>query len=148
MPWIIGSTLVFVPTIVYLLSPSASNSHKAHSAAGHDAHAESVSSTSPPPEPTNSEATMTDDEGTEVPLEEVKESITQAVTQDSPKEAAQGEADASESPKSDDGAPGQTSETENEQSEKPLDGTSQSDEESKSPPEQSTEEVAVGEASK
>lgn len=66
-------------------------------------------------------------------------------TQDSPKEAAQAEADAAESPKSDDGAPGQTSEaeTEIEQSEKPHDGTPQTDEEAppdlSEAPEQSTE---------
>jgi hypothetical protein len=64
-------------------------------------------------------------------------------TQDAPKEAAQAEADAAESPKSDDGAPGQTSEAEtaNEQSEKPDDGTPQSDAEGESSetPEQSTE---------
>ncbi|KAN0139833.1 hypothetical protein V8E53_002495 [Lactarius tabidus] len=171
-PWKIGSALIFIPTIVYLLSPSAqSNSHKAHGAADHHAHAESTSKT--PPKvghiyeckpcvhvsmtlPFQSEATITDDEGTEVTVEEVKESITQAVTQDAPKEAAQAEADAAESPKSDDGAPGQTSEAEtaNEQSEKPDDGTPQSDAEGESSetPEQSTEastpEVAVDEESK
>ena len=98
--------------------------------------------------PIQSEATIVDDEGTEVPVEEVKDSLTQAVvrlsplssramvtevsqTQDAPKEAAQAEVDAAaESPTSDDGAPGQTSEaeTEIEQSEKPQAGTPQSDE--------------------
>jgi hypothetical protein len=64
-------------------------------------------------------------------------------TQDAPKEAAQAEADAAESSKSDDGAPGQTSEAEtaNEQSEEPDDGTPQSNVEPKSSetPEQSIE---------
>jgi hypothetical protein len=138
-PWKIGSALIFIPTIIYLLSPSArSDSHKAHGAAGHDAHAESTHKT-----PSKSEATITDDEGTEVTVEEVKESIAQAVTQDAPKEAAQAEADAAESSKSDDGAPGQTSEAEtaNEQSEEPDDGTPQSNVEPKSSetPEQSIE---------
>ncbi|KAH9080586.1 hypothetical protein EDB83DRAFT_2340249 [Lactarius deliciosus] len=136
-PWIIGSALVFVPTIIYLLSPSAqSNSHKAHSAAGHDephAHEKNAPKTPPPPEPTESEATIADAEGTEVPVEEVKASLAQAVTQDAPKEAAQAEAEAAESPKSDDGTPGQTSEAEtnHEQSEKPHDGTPHGDEDAK-----------------
>jgi hypothetical protein len=98
-----------------------------------------------------SEATIVDAEGTEVPVEEVNDSLTQAVvrlsplssraivtevsqTQDAPKEAAQAEADATvESPTSDDGTLGQTSEaeTEIEQSEKPQAGTPQSDEEAK-----------------
>lgn len=164
-PWIIGSALVFVPTIIYLLSPSAqSNSHEAHSATGHDephAHEKSAPITPPPPEPTKSEATIADAEGTEVPVEEVKASLALAITQDAPKEAAQAEAEAAESPKSDDGAPGQTSEAEtnHEQSEKPHDGTPQGDEDAKQPPpdlseapEQSTQantkEAAVGEESK
>ena len=102
--------------------------------------------------PIQSEATIVDDEGTEVPVEELKDSLTRAVvrlsplsfcamvteapqTQDAPKEAAQAEADAAtESPTSDDGTPGQTSEaeTEIEQSEKPQAGTPQSGEEAKS----------------
>ncbi|KAI9443176.1 hypothetical protein H4582DRAFT_2054246 [Lactarius indigo] len=163
-PWIIGSALVFVPTIIYLLSPSAqSNSHKAHSATGHDephAHAKSAPQTAPPPEPTKSEATIADAEGTEVPVEEVKASLAQAVTL--LKEAAQAEADAAESPKSDDGAPGQTSEAETDQehSEKPHAGTLQGDEDANQrppdlgeAPEQSTQastpkEATVGEESK
>jgi len=140
-PWLIGSALVFVPTIVYLFSPSArSDSHKA---ADHDAHAKSAPKTPPPPEPTESEVTIVDAEGTEVPVEEVKDSLTQAVMQDAPKEAAQAEADAAESPETSE------AETENEQSEKPQAGTPQSDEETNSPPpdlsdapEQSTEAVA------
>ncbi|KAH9065456.1 hypothetical protein EDB87DRAFT_1679925 [Lactarius vividus] len=164
-PWIIGSALVFVPTIIYLLSPSAqSSSHKAHSTTGHNdphAHEKSAPKT-PPTKPTKSEATFADAEGTEVPVEEVKASLAQAVTQDAPKEAAQAEAEAAESPKSDDGAPGQTSEAEtnHEQSEKPHNGTPQGDEDAKQPPsdlgeapEQSTQastpkEAAVGEESK
>ncbi|KAI9465534.1 hypothetical protein BJY52DRAFT_1183625 [Lactarius psammicola] len=165
-PWIIGSALVFVPTIVYLLSPSAqSNSHKTHSATGHDephAHAKSTPEMPPPPEPTESKATIADAEGTEVSVEEVKASLTQAITQDAPKEAAQAEADAAESPKSDDGALGQTSkaEADHEQIEKPHAGTLQGDEDVKPPPPDLSEapepspqastpkEVAVGEESK
>lgn len=157
-PWIIGSALVFVPTLVYLLSPSArSQSHNAHSAIGHDephAHAEGTPKTSPPPEPTKSEATIADAEGTEVPVEEVKASLIQAVTQDAPKEAAQAEADAAESSKSDDGAPVQTDH------EKPHGSALQGDEDAKPPPpdlseapEKSTQAstpigVATGEESK
>ena len=57
-------------------------------------------------------------------------------TQDAPKEAAQAEADAAESPKSDDGALGQTSkaEADHEQIEKPHAGTLQGDEDVKPPP--------------
>ena len=61
-------------------------------------------------------------------------------TGDTPKNTMQAEADAAESPKSDDGAPGQTSEaeTDNEQSEKSHDDT-QSDVEAESTPPDSSE---------
>ncbi|KAI0004558.1 hypothetical protein BJV74DRAFT_808124 [Russula compacta] len=118
-PWIIGSALVFVPTVVYLFSPSArSKPHQAHSATGHgNPHAPAENTPTPAPlpvEPTKNEDTIADAEGTEVPAEEVKASIVQAVTQDSPKEAAQAEAESAESAKSDDNAPGQASEAETE----------------------------------
>ncbi|KAI0300321.1 hypothetical protein BC826DRAFT_992682 [Russula brevipes] len=125
--WIIGSALVFVPTIGYLLSPSArSKSHHVHSAAGHgEPRAPAENTPAPPPpqpaEPPKNEETVADAEGTEVPVEEVKASIAQAVEQDAPKEAAQAEVESTESTKYDDGAPGQTSEaeTDHEQIDKP-----------------------------
>jgi len=123
--WMIGSALVFIPTIVYLLSPSArSKPHQAHSAAGHGephAPAENTPKAPPPVEPTKNEGTIADADGTEVPVEEVKASITQAITQDAPKEAAQAEVETAESTKFNDGAPGQTSdaETDHEQKTRP-----------------------------
>ncbi|KAI0304461.1 hypothetical protein B0F90DRAFT_1258819 [Multifurca ochricompacta] len=145
-PWIIGSALVFVPTIGYLLSPSARpKPHKPHSATSHgETHvpAENTPKASSPQESTKNqdEGTVSDDEGAEVPVEEVKASIAQAVTEDAPKEAAQVEVEVTESLKLDDGAPGQTSEAEtsHEQKEKPQDqpkkGTLQDDEDSEPRP--------------
>jgi len=142
--WMIGSALVFIPTIGYLLSPSArSKPHQAHSATGHGephAPAENTPTGAPPPppaEPTKNEETVVDAEGTEVSVEEVKASIVQAVTQDAPKEAAQAEV---ESTKEDDSAPSQTSEaeTDREQVDKPHDepkkGTLQDDSDAESRP--------------
>ncbi|KAF8501033.1 hypothetical protein F5888DRAFT_1801558 [Russula emetica] len=125
--WMIGSALIFIPTIGYLLSPSArSKPHHAHSATGHGqpgAPAENTPTTppEPPAEPIKSEETIADAEGTEVPAEQVKASIIQAVTQDSPREAAQAEAEMAESTKNEDGAQGKASEaeTDREQIEKP-----------------------------
>ncbi|KAI0269793.1 hypothetical protein BC834DRAFT_863391 [Gloeopeniophorella convolvens] len=141
--WLVGSALVFIPTIGYLLSPSArSKPHQVHSAAGHGeprAPAENTPS-QPAPEPTKSGETIADAEGTEVPAEEVKESIEQAVRSNAPKEAAQAEAENAEATKYDNGAPGQTSEaeTDHEQKEKPHDepkkGTLQSDEDTQPQP--------------
>jgi len=131
--WIIGSALVFIPTIGYLLSPSAhSKPHQAHSATGHGkphAPAENTpTGAAPPPppppaEPTKNEETIADAEGTEIPVEEVKASVVQAVTHDAPKEAAQAEAETAESTKDDDGASSQNSEaeTDREQTDKPHD---------------------------
>ncbi|KAI0283935.1 hypothetical protein BGY98DRAFT_949637 [Russula aff. rugulosa BPL654] len=114
--WMIGSALIFIPTIGYLLSPSArSKPHHAHNATGHGqphAPAENTSTAPQAPEPIKNEETIADDEGTEVPAEQVKASIIQAVTQDSPAEAAQAEAEMTESTKNEDGAQGKASEAE------------------------------------
>lgn len=122
--WIIGSALVFIPTIGYLLSPSArSKPHHAHSASGHGQPRAPAENTPPvpPAEPTKNEETIADAEGTEVPAEQVKASIIQAATQDSPREAAQAEAETAESTKNEDSAQGKAgeAETDREQIEKP-----------------------------
>ncbi|THH15850.1 hypothetical protein EW146_g4692 [Bondarzewia mesenterica] len=149
--WMIVSGLVFIPTIIYLLSPSArSTPHKAHAASGHGTpHTPSETVISkeeepapepvPEPEPaatpeSSSGEVVTDDEGTAVPAEEVKESIARAASDDSPKEAAQAEATSSPSstPYSE-GKPGQTSDSESEfeqaekRSKEPQTGTVQSE---------------------
>ncbi|KAF8478099.1 hypothetical protein DFH94DRAFT_80792 [Russula ochroleuca] len=124
-PWMIGSALIFIPTIGYLFSPSArSKPHHAHSATDHGqprAPAENTpkAPSLPPAESTKNEETIADDEGTEVPVEQVKASVTQAVEQDSPKEAAQAEAEIAESIKNDDGAADQASEAETDHEQKP-----------------------------
>ncbi|KAI0044420.1 hypothetical protein FA95DRAFT_1574490 [Auriscalpium vulgare] len=124
-PWLIGSALVFIPTIGYLLSPAARDTpQKAHAAGGHGSPkvpAETV--------PHSSEPVTTDDEGTAVSASDVKSSISKAVNEDSPKEAASTEAaglpeaadTSSSSEKYHDGAPGQTADSEgaHEQKEKP-----------------------------
>lgn len=126
-PWMIASGVVFIPTILYLLSPySKAAPHQAHAASGHgEPHTpdETVvsqkveSEPEPAPEAASGEV-VKDDEGTAVPVEEIKESIARAVTDDSPKEAIQAEAmgsvPAESSTPYDNGAPGQTSDAESE----------------------------------
>jgi len=125
----IASALVFIPTIGYLLSPSArSKPHHAHSTTGHGQPRAPAENTPTTPTAEPIEKTIADDEGTEVPAEQVKASIIQAVTQDSPKEATQAEAEMAESTENEDGAQGKASEaeTDREQIEKPhAEGTAQ-----------------------
>ncbi|KAK0221702.1 hypothetical protein IW262DRAFT_922284 [Armillaria fumosa] len=115
-PWIIGSAVVFGPLLVYLLKPDGKKKDHHHAKSEHkpepvveEKEAEPVPEPEAPapvaeesvPEPpaeaepaaetaeTASEtATITDDEGTPVSAEEVKESIQQAEASDAPKEAA------------------------------------------------------------
>ncbi|SJL07655.1 uncharacterized protein ARMOST_11005 [Armillaria ostoyae] len=105
-PWIIGSAVVFGPLFLYLLKPDgkkedhhhAKSEHKPEPVEEKEAEAPAPAAEESTPEPpaeaepaveTASEpATITDDEGTPVSAEEVKESIQQAEASDAPKEAA------------------------------------------------------------
>jgi len=80
-PWIIGSALVFGPAAVYLLSPSSKA--KAHNAQQHSLPKTVPTPTTPLP--------IKDDEGTEVPAQEVESSVQAAVEEDSPKDAQSSE---------------------------------------------------------
>jgi len=88
MPWIIGSTVVFVPTILYLLRPKEDHGHRhghgddhAHTHHEKDAHDEHKATETSEP------ASITDDEGTEVSGEEVNASMQQSFESNSPKDA-------------------------------------------------------------
>ncbi|KAH0831956.1 hypothetical protein J3R83DRAFT_12842 [Lanmaoa asiatica] len=100
-PWIIGSALVFGPLVstldarllfpdppviqfLYLVSPSARKGSHGHTDHGHKSHRQHVESH-------QDVAPITDDEGTEVSGQEVKESIEKAFEADSPKEAQEQE---------------------------------------------------------
>ncbi|KAG2154483.1 uncharacterized protein EDB93DRAFT_1132660 [Suillus bovinus] len=86
-PWMIGSALIFGPVVLYLLSPSARKTSHAHeSEHGHNAHRSDASHHVEPQSPA-----MTDDEGTEVSGEEIKQSMEQAFDTDSPKDAQEHE---------------------------------------------------------
>ncbi|KAK0487603.1 hypothetical protein IW261DRAFT_1589916 [Armillaria novae-zelandiae] len=113
-PWIIGSAVVFGPLLLYLLKPDGKKTDHHHAKSEHKpepvveekeaeapapaaeesapeppAEAPAAETTSAPAAETASEtATITDDEGTPVSAEEVKESIQQAEASDAPKEAA------------------------------------------------------------
>ncbi|KAA1469940.1 hypothetical protein DENSPDRAFT_835634 [Dentipellis sp. KUC8613] len=124
--WQIGSAALFLPTLAYLLSPgSRAPAHDAHHAPAHSAPATPAKAEEPAPAAAEvtetkaeAEVVTTDDEGTKVPAEEIKESNARAFATGAPQDASAAEvADA----KFDDGKPGQTSESESdhEQSEKP-----------------------------
>ncbi|KAH7885392.1 hypothetical protein F5I97DRAFT_1884964 [Phlebopus sp. FC_14] len=81
-PWMIGSALVFGPMLFYILAPPDTKSAHGHSSE-HKSHHE------PPaehlePEPSQETPPMTDDEGTAVSGEEIKESVEKALAADSP----------------------------------------------------------------
>ncbi|KAG7445813.1 uncharacterized protein BT62DRAFT_994735 [Guyanagaster necrorhizus] len=110
-PWIIGSAVVFGPLFLYLLAPDGKKDHH-HDKSEHksepaveekevetepepEAPAAAEESSPEPPaeaapvaETTSESATVTDDEGTPISAEEVKESIQRAEVSDAPKEAA------------------------------------------------------------
>ncbi|PBK75012.1 hypothetical protein ARMSODRAFT_951078 [Armillaria solidipes] len=114
-PWIIGSAVVFGPLFLYLLKPDGKKEDHHHAKSEHkpepvveekeaesepepEAPAPAAEESTPEPpaaaeaepaaETTSEPATITDDEGTPVSAEEVKESIQQAEASDAPKEAA------------------------------------------------------------
>ncbi|KAK0464347.1 uncharacterized protein EV420DRAFT_1037681 [Desarmillaria tabescens] len=115
-PWIIGSAVVFGPLFLYLLAPDGKKKDHHHAKSEHKPEPvveekEAETQAEPEPEPeapapaaeestpepaeaepaaetTSEPATITDDEGTPVSAEEVKESIQQAEASDAPKEAA------------------------------------------------------------
>ncbi|KIO06156.1 hypothetical protein M404DRAFT_999378 [Pisolithus tinctorius Marx 270] len=82
--WRIGAALTFGPALLYLLSPAArKTAHKhtvehIHEHEAEPASAEAAHTDEPP---------MTDDEGTAVSGEEIKESIEHAIAEDSPTHA-------------------------------------------------------------
>ncbi|KAI0322012.1 hypothetical protein OF83DRAFT_80337 [Amylostereum chailletii] len=94
--WMIGSAAIFVPTILYLLSPAARSSGHAKEAHGHgtEGHGKTTPSPFSPPEPAVpvSEEVVRDDEGTAVPASEVESSLSKSFNEDSPKDAANAEA--------------------------------------------------------
>ncbi|KAG9315880.1 hypothetical protein JVU11DRAFT_3529 [Chiua virens] len=93
-PWMIGSALVFGPLFLYLVSPTARNvshghadhGHQSHTNKNEDEHAQQVESS-----PEEAAVPTTDDEDTEVPAQEVKESMARAFETDSPKDAQEQE---------------------------------------------------------
>ncbi|KAF8194225.1 hypothetical protein BJ912DRAFT_959835 [Pholiota molesta] len=96
-PWIIGSTIVFLPAFLYLVSPSARKKEQLVHDDKHDfptlKHKEAAapeSAPEPAPEPEKAEAhvLMTDDEGT---VADVSSSIAAAKADDSPKDAQEPE---------------------------------------------------------
>jgi len=112
MPWIIGSALVFLPTIAWILSSGKGGDHAHHPAPNeHIKVAEAIKEASkehapepvvpePTPEPVaeekpdestpetrTPESVVSDDEGVVISKEEVEESINKAVDADVPKEA-------------------------------------------------------------
>ncbi|KAG2749203.1 hypothetical protein P692DRAFT_20731796 [Suillus brevipes Sb2] len=82
-PWMIGSALIFGPTMLYLVSPSARKTTHAHESQHSHSHDE--------PQPAAETPAMKDDEGTEVSGEEIKQSMEQAFNADSPKDAQEHE---------------------------------------------------------
>ncbi|TFY70966.1 hypothetical protein EVG20_g2050 [Dentipellis fragilis] len=124
--WQIGSAAIFLPTLAYLLSPgSRASAHDAHKAPAHSAPETPAKAEQPAPAAAEvtetkaeAEVVTTDDEGTEVPAEEIKESNARAFATDAPQDASAAEVAET---KFDSGKPGQTSESEtsHEQSEKP-----------------------------
>lgn len=90
-PWMIGSALIFGPTMLYLVSPSARKTTHAHeSQHSHSVH-RSDASHHDEPQPAVETPAMKDDEGTEVSGEEIKQSMEQAFNADSPKDAQEHE---------------------------------------------------------
>lgn len=117
MPWIIGSGLVFVPTVAWILSSGKGDKHVHHSPKASTEHGkttvkdtpnepvpEPVAVTPAPEpvpeekpaepalEPSASESVVSDDDGVVVSNEEVEESINKALDADVPKEAKIAEA--------------------------------------------------------
>ncbi|KAL4244492.1 hypothetical protein ABKN59_011597 [Abortiporus biennis] len=88
-PWIIGSSLVFGPALIYLLSPSGKS--KVHKTADHHAkkHEPKVYPDVAAAEATSTATTspLKDDEGSEVSAAEVSSSLQTAYNEDSPKDA-------------------------------------------------------------
>jgi len=114
LPWIIGSGLVFVPTVAWMLSSGNEKKHDHHAPKASKEHvkvAEAVqevptaSVPEPPaaepapepapeekpaettPEPSAAESTVSDDDGVVISEKELEESINKAVDADAPKEA-------------------------------------------------------------
>jgi len=111
MPWIIGSGVVLVPTVAWILSSGKGEKHAHHAPKNHakvaeavkevpeESTAEPVTTESTPEavpeekpaevtsEPSASESTISDDDGVVISAEEVEESINKAVDADVPKEA-------------------------------------------------------------
>jgi len=125
MPWIIGSGLIFVPTVAWILSSGKGEKHahptpkgskentnvaeevkessKEHSPepVTSEQTPEPVSEEEPAeaaPESSTSESAVSDDEGVLVSKEEVEESINKAVDADVPKEAKAAESTEATSP--------------------------------------------------
>ncbi|OBZ68656.1 hypothetical protein A0H81_11194 [Grifola frondosa] len=97
-PWIIGSALVFGPVFLYLLTPSAKKTEvKAAQKHGRPSAKPQVtyvpddegnefpaSESVDPPQPSSGSQALTDSEGTTVSSEEIKDSMKQAFSEDSP----------------------------------------------------------------
>lgn len=93
--WRIGSALIFGPALLYLLSPAGRKTAHEHTDEHmHEHEVEPVSAAAAHAD----EPPMTDDEGTAVSGEEIKESIAQAITEDSPKDAQAHEEEVTASP--------------------------------------------------
>ncbi|KAI6122513.1 hypothetical protein EDD16DRAFT_1571296, partial [Pisolithus croceorrhizus] len=79
--WRIGAALTFGPALLYLLSPAARKTAHKHTIEHiHEHEVEPVSATAAH----TGEPPMTDDEGTEVTGEEIKESIERAIVRGDP----------------------------------------------------------------
>ncbi|KAI6114055.1 hypothetical protein F5141DRAFT_1103919 [Pisolithus sp. B1] len=93
--WRIGAALTFGPALLYLLSPAARKTAHKHTIEHiHEHEVEPVSATAAH----TGEPPMTDDEGTEVTGEEIKESIERAIAEDSPTHAQAHEEEVTASP--------------------------------------------------